>query len=202
VKPKANLEPGNTMVRLDELTLDPANVRLHPERNKSVLEASLRRFGAARSIVVDGNGIVRAGNGTLEAARAAGIENALVIDADGGQLIVVRRNDWTSSEATAYSILDNRSSDLSKNDDPALVLMLQALDAEGISLLTVGYTDEEMAALAGALAETAEESDEDGGDDPLPEKYEIIVECDGEAHQREVFEKLESEGFRCRVITF
>jgi DNA modification methylase len=162
VKPKANLEPGNTMVRLDELTLDPANVRLHPERNKSVLEASLRRFGAARSIVVDGNGIVRAGNGTLEAARAAGIENAIVIDADGSQLIVVRRNDWTPSEGATYSILDNRSTDLSKNDDPALVLMLEAFKAEGISLSEVGYTDEEMAALADSLSDNG---DLDAGED-------------------------------------
>jgi hypothetical protein len=36
----------------------------------------------------------------------------------------------------------------------------------------------------------------------LPEKYEILVECDGESHQRETFERLQAEGYRCRVITF
>jgi hypothetical protein len=35
----------------------------------------------------------------------------------------------------------------------------------------------------------------------VPETYEIIVECKDEAHQRLVFEKLKSEGYRLRILT-
>lgn len=146
---KAKTETDNNTIKLSDLTLDPANTRIHPERNRSTMEASLRRFGAARSIVVDADGVVRAGNGTLEAAKAAGIEDALVVDADGDRLVVVRRMDWTPSEATAYSIADNRASDQSENDDQALALMLTSLKAEGLALSDVGYTDEEFAKLLG-----------------------------------------------------
>jgi len=59
-------------IDINEIHADPANVRRHPERNLASIKASLARFGQQRPIVVDGNGVVRAGNGTLEAARQLG----------------------------------------------------------------------------------------------------------------------------------
>ena len=35
----------------------------------------------------------------------------------------------------------------------------------------------------------------------VPETYEIIVECKNEAHQKEIFEKLKSEGYKLRILT-
>lgn len=55
-----------------DLHLDPANVRKHPERNIAGIKASLARFGQVKPIVIDENNVVRAGNGTLEAARGLG----------------------------------------------------------------------------------------------------------------------------------
>lgn len=33
------------------------------------------------------------------------------------------------------------------------------------------------------------------------EKYELIVECNSEDHQRKLYEKLTAEGYKCRVLT-
>ena len=35
----------------------------------------------------------------------------------------------------------------------------------------------------------------------VPETYEIIVECRDEAHQKQIFEKLKSEGYKLRILT-
>jgi hypothetical protein len=35
-----------------------------------------------------------------------------------------------------------------------------------------------------------------------PERFEIVVECDDELHQREIFDRLTMEGLTCRVLTF
>jgi hypothetical protein len=35
----------------------------------------------------------------------------------------------------------------------------------------------------------------------VPETYEIIVECKDEVHQRQIFDKLKSEGYKLRILT-
>jgi ParB-like chromosome segregation protein Spo0J len=103
-------------VSIDSVMVDPANVRLHPQRNMETIKASLARFGQQKPLVVDGDNIVRAGNGTLEAARALGWQDIKII-----------RTPLKGSEATAYAIADNRSSELAEWDDAA------GLDAQGAS---------------------------------------------------------------------
>src|SRR4051812_32797320 len=89
--------PTVERVSIDSLHVDPANVRVHDERNKSTIRASLARFGAGRSIVLDRNNVVRAGNGTLEQARALGFEEVLVVEPKPNQLLAVKRSDWTDT---------------------------------------------------------------------------------------------------------
>src|SRR5262249_38246319 len=35
----------------------------------------------------------------------------------------------------------------------------------------------------------------------VPATFQVVVECPGEAEQREVYERLVAEGFRCRVLS-
>jgi hypothetical protein len=98
--------------------------------------------------VIDAEGIVRAGNGTLEAARAAGIEEALVIETDGRQLVVVRRPDWSAEQALAYAIADNRTGELSRFNYEALGAALASLTALDIPI--VGFDQGELDMLLAA----------------------------------------------------
>ena len=59
-------------VPLDSITPDPANVRLHSDTNLDAIKGSLARFGQQKPIVVDQQGLVRAGNGTLLASSGEG----------------------------------------------------------------------------------------------------------------------------------
>jgi len=57
---------------IGQLKPDPRNARKHNPRNIGMIEAALHEVGAARSIVIDEDGVVLAGNGVVEAAALAG----------------------------------------------------------------------------------------------------------------------------------
>ena len=125
-------------VTVASLLFDPANVRKHGERNLDAIKASLARFGQQKPIVVDGDGIVRAGNGTLMAAKALGWH----------EIEIVRTN-LRGSEATAYAIADNRTAELAEWDEGALAEQLAALqiDDEALAAAT-GFDASEIERMA------------------------------------------------------
>lgn len=81
------------MAKISELKFDDKNFNKHTEFGMSLLEKSLQEFGAGRSILVDKNNRVIAGNGILEAAGQVGIEDIKVIETVGDELVVVKRTD-------------------------------------------------------------------------------------------------------------
>ena len=136
--------------KISDLSNDPANARKHNERNIDAIIASLRRFGQQKPIVVDSSGVVRAGNGTLEAARRLGWES---IDCVTTSL--------QGSDAIAYAIADNRTAELAEWDEDTLAAQLNGLLTESEDIaLAAGFTPEEIEAMV-ALAEDEPEINED-----------------------------------------
>jgi hypothetical protein len=138
------------LVPIGELQLDPENARLHGRRNLDVIMASLHEFGQRKPLVVTRDTVVRAGNGTLTAMRemAARNEEAAVV----GMAPVWRKftHAWvtwfpgTPEQARAYSVNDNRSTDLSEWDNRLLVKQLQAVREHDDALLkAAGYAPDE-----------------------------------------------------------
>jgi DNA modification methylase len=97
-----------------DLTPDPQNARRHNPRNVGMLERSLNEVGAARSIVIDEDGVILAGNATIEAAAQAGIERVQVVEADGDTIIAVRRTGLTAEQKTKLALYDNRVAELAE----------------------------------------------------------------------------------------
>lgn len=153
-------------IKISDVSPDPGNVRRHSDRNVEAIKASLRRFGQQKPIVVDGHGIVRAGNGTLAAATALGWKTIKAV-----------RTDLTGSEATAYAIADNRTGDPelgSTFDRDALADTLAALRAENEALFeATGYGADELAALIDEEQQRAAATDPTPPDD-FPEYDESI----------------------------
>jgi len=130
-----------------EITLDPNNVMTHPDRNLDAIRKSLETFGPGRSVVIDGNNVVRAGNGTVEQAAALGIK-VKIVDGAPDELIAVRRKDWDDDKAKAYAIADNRSAQFSEWDNGSLVRQLNELRIEDKALFeAVGFNDIELSDL-------------------------------------------------------
>jgi ParB-like chromosome segregation protein Spo0J len=141
---------------IKDLTPMPRNTRRHNPRNIGVIADGLNEVGAARSIVIDEEGVILAGNGTVEAAAQAGITRVRVVPADGNEIIAVQRRGLTPLQKRRLSVIDNRAQDLS-DDDPDV---LAALDDEAEGQLLAGlYTDAEKAAMRGDGAADEEVQD-------------------------------------------
>ncbi|HUB27553.1 MAG TPA: ParB N-terminal domain-containing protein [Tepidisphaeraceae bacterium] len=168
-------------ISIDSLSNDPANARIHSPRNLDAIKASLKRFGQQKPIVVDQNGIVRAGNGTLAAAKSLGWKQINII-----------RTVLSGSEATAYAIADNRTSDLSEWDDEALARQLDALRIDGIDLSDIGFDDREVS----KLLDEAESQTEEIGD----EKWLVVVTCNDEADQLAFLDQMQREERTCKAV--
>jgi hypothetical protein len=163
---------------ISALSADPANARRHPERNLEQIKASLRRFGQQKPIVVDATNVVRAGNGTLAAAKSL-----------GWKTIAAVRSALPRTELTAYAITDNRSAELAEWDNQILGMTLS--DPE---IGDVGFLPDEIDKLLGRPME------EFTGQELPAEKWLIVVTCKDEADQAEMLERFGVEGIKCKAL--
>lgn len=109
------------MSDITELKFDKKNFNKHTPEGMGLLEKSLQQFGAGRSILVDKDNNIIAGNGIVEAAQNAGITKTRVIETTGDELVVVKRKDveLDSDQGREMALADNATAaaDLSWDDD-------------------------------------------------------------------------------------
>jgi len=113
------------------LHLDPANARKHNDKNLDAIKASLAKFGQRKPVVVQREGmIVRAGNGTLAAAKALGWTEvaAVVLDDD-------------NATASQFAIADNRTAELAEWDNETLATLLDGMDEQDRESLGFSASD-------------------------------------------------------------
>ena len=134
---------------LSQIQSDPRNVNMHDDRSITVIGESLQRFGQQKPIVVDGIGVVIAGNGTLEAARRLGWTE-----------IDVCRTQLTGPEARAFAIADNRTAQLANWNEVMLAQQLDELGADPAGEL--GFDADELAELMAKLPPLENDRDEPG----------------------------------------
>jgi len=135
---------GATLRSVDELSADPRNAREHDERSITAIMELLKRFGQRKNIVVDADGVVKAGNGTLEAARRLGWTH-----------IVAGPAPKKKAESNAYALGDNRSAELSSWDQ----IVLESYASElGEGFEGLGWSPDEISTMAGLPSETPPEA--------------------------------------------
>ena len=156
------------MTSVKDLKSDHKNARRRTDRSASLIAESLKRFGAARSIVIDEDGRILAGNGTVEGAKKAGIDKLRIIEAEGDELIAVRRAGLTEDQKVGLALADNRSSDLSEWDNEMLRQLSEEHD------LTPWFEDDEL------LAEVLEPEEGLTDADDVPETPEEPITKPGD----------------------
>lgn len=145
---------------LADLVSDDRNANAGTPRGRGMVETSLQKYGAGRSVLVDRNGKLIAGNKTSEAAAAIGLDKVQVVQTDGSTLVVVQRTDLDLDEDSAareLAIADNRAGELGLEWD---VDVLASLGNE-IDLSAFWSRDE--------LAALIVEDVTSGGGDEVPE---------------------------------
>jgi hypothetical protein len=146
-------------MRITDLQQDDRNANRGTPRGAEAIEASLRELGAGRSVLIDKDGRLIAGNKTVEAAIAAGLKDVLVVPSDGSQIIAVQRTDLSLDDAKGrlLAVADNRSSDLSLDWDADVLLELSKdIDLDPF------FTQSELDALMPTVSEL------DGSEDETP----------------------------------
>jgi DNA modification methylase len=115
---------------ISDLTLDPQNARTHSQKNLDAIKASLTQFGQRKPIVITGEGLVLAGNGTLEAAKSLGWDH---ID------VTITPVDWDLNTARAYALADNRTAELAEWDENVLAKQLLELIDVDFDIESLGF---------------------------------------------------------------
>ena len=105
-----------------ELKYDPRNYRIHTDKNKRLIKKSLEDCGTGRSILLDKNDVIIAGNGVYEQALELGLK-VRIVESDGNELIAIRRTDLSTEDEKSKLLAraDNHTSDTSMFDFAAVV---------------------------------------------------------------------------------
>ena len=170
-----------------EIRLDHRNYRRHGEENKRVIRKSLEELGAGRSIVIDNEGEIIAGNGVFEQAQELGIP-VRIIETDGAELIAVKRKDLGTDDERRkkLALADNAASDTSE----------WAQD-----LLREDWSQDVLAEFGVQLPNMEVPSEKPDLSDEIKPSFRVEVTCTCEAEQEDLYNRLISEGYACRILT-
>ena len=82
-----------TIIDINQLEQDSHNFNRGTDEGRRLMQKSFTELGAGRSILIDREGRIIAGNKSQQAAIAAGIQRVRVIETDGTELVAVKRTD-------------------------------------------------------------------------------------------------------------
>lgn len=179
---------SNVVDGLQSLCIPIHNLELLPNNPKhgdvDAIARSLKTLGQHKPIVArrieNSKGIVLAGNHTLQAALQLGWDEIAVVFVDDDE-----------QTGNARSLADNRTSDLGTYDNEALLNMIDSIeDAELMQV--VGYSKSDLDDLLNMPAPITLSEDQ---------KLAILINCDSEAQQEELFDRLVGEGYDVKVLT-
>lgn len=129
------------VINIEELVQDGHNFNKGTGQGQRIMEESFSELGAGRSILIDKDGNIIAGNKSQKAAMAAGIKKVRVIETTGDELVAVKRTDISidSDEGRRLAYLDNRSQQVNLSwDEVELKTYAEDLD---IDMEELGFDD-------------------------------------------------------------
>lgn len=111
------------MAKISDLKFDDKNFNKHTEYGMGLLEKSLRENGAGRSILIDKDNNIIAGNGIIEAAGSVGLENIKIVETTGNEIVAVKRTDIAldSQAGRQMALADNATAAADLNWDEETV---------------------------------------------------------------------------------
>lgn len=132
-------------INIEELTQDQHNFNKGTDEGAELMERSFKELGAGRSVLVDKNGHIIAGNKSQKAAMAAGIKKVRVIETDGTELVAVKRTDIEidSAEGRRLAFLDNLTTQVNLSWDETELQQVEA-DVPGFDVADFGVSIDQM----------------------------------------------------------
>jgi hypothetical protein len=110
-------------IPIADLAPDANNANRGTPRGRKALKNSLKKLGTGRSVLLDKNNTVLAGNKTLEQYKSLGYEKVIIVPSDGKTLVAVQRTDLEAQDKKAQelAIADNRVAEVDLAWDPEVL---------------------------------------------------------------------------------
>lgn len=171
---------------IESLVPDNKNFNKGTEYGDRLMDESLRRFGLGRSILIDKNNRIIAGNKTAEKAADIGFTDVVVVEVDGNQLVAVKRKDidLDSAKGRELALADNATGKANLCFDTDLIMQ----EAEKFD-----FDPEDW----GVPMEQPEEEQQE--DDKKEISTKLIVECGDVSKLSLLFSELQDRGFKCEL---
>ena len=143
-------------MKISDLQFDTKNANKGTIRGRKAVQTSLQKFGAGRSVLIDRDGNIIAGNKTVEQAAAAGVD-VIVVQTDGTKLVAVQRVDLSLDDpkARALAVADNRTAELGIEWDANVMAGFSANELD----LKPFFTDSELNEITGADVPEPDDAD-------------------------------------------
>ena len=158
------------VANIDDLIPDDRNFNKGSEDGRKLIERSFAEHGAGRSVLLDRNNRLIAGNKSREGFKAAGGQKVVIVDADADTLVAVRRGDvdLDSAEGRRMALLDNLTTQVSLQWDK------EALESVAAEVEGFDYADYGLEFEAVADPNEADKVEEDDFD-PDKEHYDPVT---------------------------
>lgn len=160
------------------------NSRTHSDEQVTQIASSIKEFGFTNPVLIDKDGGIIAGHGRVMAAKKLGINEVPCIEL----------SHLTEAQRRAYVIADNKLALNAGWDDEMLRVEFQELQDLGFDVELTGFSIQEMANLF-----DQQEHEKELTEQCYAEVFQIVIECSDEQEQERVFNKLDTEGYKCRV---
>lgn len=204
------------MNNISELKFDDKNFNKHTKEGLSLLEKSLRENGAGRSILIDKDNNIIAGNGVIEVAGQIGLEKIKIIETTGDEIVAVKRTDISldSEKGRQMALADNTTASADLNWDEEL--MFAEAEKWNLNLRDWGVNlDWDSQELDDIVENASEGSIKDYSDDTnynLKNLYrkrinpnllnEIETEIEKGSIREEIAEVLRTRAIQCSIFNF
>jgi len=170
-------------VRASELRPNPRNWRTHPVAQQNAMRGLLAEVGYADALLVR-----ELPDGSLEL-----IDGHLRAETTPLSTVPVLVLDVTEAEADKILATHDPLAAMAETDRDQFNALLKGIDAENDA---VKQMLDDMARSTGLLSAV-----DDAPNVAVPETYQVVVECEDEEQQRQVYGQLKENGYKCRVIT-
>lgn len=164
----------------------PKNWRTHPEHQRDALQGVLAEIGYADALLAR-----ELPDGSLEL-----IDGHLRAETTPEAEVPVLVLDLNDAEADKLLALLDPLSDMAGSDADTLAALLSGVETENEAVRRVldelAHAENDRASMAAGDSTRPEPK--------IPEVYQVVVQCDDESHQQEVFERLTAEGLNCHLL--
>lgn len=173
---------------IDSLIPDDKNFNKGTEFGEHLMDESLRKFGLGRSILIDKNNRIIAGNKTAEKAADIGFDNVIIVETNGNSLVAVKRTDidLDSAKGRELALADNATSKANLSFDTDLIMQ----EAEKFD-----FDPEDW----GIPMEQDDEEEQNDNEGKKVIDTRLIVECGDVTKLSLLFSELRDRGFKCEL---